>query len=102
MIALGGNDGKIRLFDTNSFFCFQTFCEHQSRISDLKFSPKLNTLISCSLDGTVRAYDTLRYRNFRTMKADTEVQFNCLAVDPSGEVDHKSIEVDQRGRVRSL
>ena len=53
---------------------------------DLTFSPKRDTLISCSLDGTVRAYDTLRYRNFRVMKADLAVQFQCIAVDPSGEV----------------
>lgn len=86
IIALGGSDGKIRLFDSKSNFCFQTFSDHNNKITDLKFSSKLNTLISCSLDGTIRAYDTLRYRNFRTMRADMEVQFNCLAIDPSGEV----------------
>jgi len=86
IIALGGNDGKIRLFDTQSNFCFQTFSEHISKVTDLKFSSKLNTLVSCSLDGTVRAFDTLRYRNFRVMRADMNVQFSCLAVDPSGEV----------------
>ena len=85
-IALGGNDGKIRLFDTNSYFCYQTFSEHISKVTDLKFSTKLNTLVSCSLDGTIRAYDTLRYRNFRVMRADLSVQFNCLTIDPSGEV----------------
>jgi len=42
------------------------------------------------LDGTVRAYDLLRYKNFRTMTSDpqaaTAAQFVSLAVDPSGEV----------------
>ena len=28
----------------------------------------------------------IRYRNFRTMTSPTPVQFNCLAVDPAGEV----------------
>lgn len=53
----------------------------------MKFVPKSNnTLISASLDGTVRAYDTYRYRNFRIMKPDVPTQFSSLAVDPSGEV----------------
>ena len=73
MIAVGCEDGKLRLFDAFSNFCFQTFSEHQSKITDLSFSPKKDTLVSCSLDGTVRAYDTLRYRNFRVMKADLAV-----------------------------
>ena len=53
----------------------------------MKFAPKNpNTLLSCSADGTVRAYDTKRYKNFRIMKPNTSVQFSSLAVDPSGEV----------------
>jgi periodic tryptophan protein 2 len=34
----------------------------------------------------VRAFDLVRYRNFRTCTSPRPVQFNCLAVDPSGEV----------------
>ena len=43
-------------------------------------------LISSSLDGTIRAHDLLRYRNFRTLTTPDPVQFTCLAVDNSGEV----------------
>jgi periodic tryptophan protein 2 len=38
-----------------------------------------------TLDGTVRAYDLIRYRNFRTFTSPSPVQFSSLAVDPSGE-----------------
>ncbi|KAI7832049.1 quinon protein alcohol dehydrogenase-like superfamily [Kickxella alabastrina] len=40
----------------------------------------------CFSDGTVRAYDLVRYRNFRIFTSPTPVQFNTLAVDPSGEI----------------
>ena len=42
--------------------------------------------MSASLDGTVRAHDLNRYRNFRTYTTTQPCQFTSLAVDPSGEV----------------
>lgn len=30
IIATGGNDGKIKLWDTQSYFCYTTFSEHNS------------------------------------------------------------------------
>jgi hypothetical protein len=43
-----------------------------------------NAVVSASLDGTVRAFDLTRYRNFRTLTAPTPTQFISLAVDASG------------------
>lgn len=43
-------------------------------------------LLSASLDGTVRAWDLIRYRNFRTFVTPTPKQFVSLASDQSGEV----------------
>ena len=48
--------------------------------------PTLPAVLSASLDGTVRAYDLVRYRNFRTLTTPAPVQFVSLAVDPAGEV----------------
>ncbi len=86
-LATGTNDGKIKLWDMKSFFCFATFSEHASKVAAVKFSPKgNNTILSASLDGTVRAFDTVRYRNFRSFKAEAPCSFQCLAIDSSGEV----------------
>eukprot|EP01034_Spumella_vulgaris_P031898 gene31898-39410_t len=87
-IATGGEDSKIKVWNASSGFCFITFSEHIAPVTGVKFVGKGNgkSLISCSLDGTVRAHDMLRYKNFRTMTTPTPVQFTCLAVDPSGEV----------------
>jgi periodic tryptophan protein 2 len=50
------------------------------------FSPTGTVVFSASLDGTVRAYDLVRYKNFRIMTAPAPCQFSSLAVDPSGEI----------------
>ncbi|KIK70124.1 hypothetical protein GYMLUDRAFT_187734 [Collybiopsis luxurians FD-317 M1] len=87
IIATGGDDGKIKIWSTQSSFCFVTFSEHSAPVTGIAFARYgTNVLFSASLDGTVRAYDLVRYRNFRTFTSPSPVQFTCIAVDPSGEV----------------
>ena len=85
-IATGGDDGKVKIWNTNSGFCFVTFSEHSAAVSSVEFAKQGQVLFTASLDGTVRAFDLIRYRNFRTFTSPSPVQFSCLAVDPSGEV----------------
>ncbi|KAF8496944.1 WD40 repeat-like protein [Gautieria morchelliformis] len=85
-IATGGDDGKVKLWNTTSGFCYVTFTEHSSAVSAVEFAKQGQVIFSASLDGTVRAFDLVRYRNFRTFTSPTPVQFSALAVDPSGEV----------------
>lgn len=90
LLASGGSDAKVRLWDTASGFCFATFSkEHKGPITALQFQQGSSgkVLISASLDGTVRAFDLNRYRNFRTLASVSEAkpaQFISLAVDPIG------------------
>ena len=85
-IATGGEDGKVKLWNASSGFCFVTFPEHTASVSTVEFAKQGQVLFSASLDGTVRAYDLARYRNFRTFTSPSPVQFSSLAVDPSGDV----------------
>lgn len=85
-IATGGDDGKVKVWSTHTGFCFVTFTEHTAPISAVSFAKHGSVLFSASLDGTVRAFDLIRYRNFRTFTSPSPVQFSSLAVDPSGEV----------------
>eukprot|EP00743_Colponemidia_sp_Colp-15_P006217 GILK01006687.1.p1 GENE.GILK01006687.1~~GILK01006687.1.p1 ORF type:complete len:888 (+),score=130.49 GILK01006687.1:52-2715(+) len=85
-IATGGDDGKVKLWNTTSAFCFVTFTEHTGPITAASFTPQGNAVVTASLDGSVRAFDLVRYRNFRVMTSPTPVQFTSLALDPSGEI----------------
>ncbi len=77
LFATGTNDGKVKIWDKSSGYCLATFDEHESSITDVKFSNK-NTLFSSSLDGTVNAYDVVKYKQFRKFKPDVECQITCL------------------------
>jgi periodic tryptophan protein 2 len=86
-VVTGSDDGKIKVWDTTSSHCIVTFADHTSGVTALEVPRmKRNVVFSASLDGTVRVYDLVRYRNFRTFTAPDRLQFNCLAVDTSGEV----------------
>ena len=85
-VATGGDDGKLKVWSSSSGFCHVTFSDHGSAISAVEMAKQGQVLFSASLDGTVRAFDLIRYRNFRTFTSPNPVQFTCLAVDPSGEL----------------
>ncbi|XP_050341996.1 periodic tryptophan protein 2 homolog isoform X2 [Nymphalis io] len=85
-IVTGGYDGKVKVWNTTSGFCFVTFNEHSSTVTNIVFSANKKFFVSSSLDGTVRCYDLTRYRNFRTLTSPSLVQFGCVALDSSSEL----------------
>lgn len=85
-VVTAADDGKIKVWDVSSGFCLATFGEHTSSVTQVQFAKKGQVLFSSSIDGTVRAWDLIRYRNFRVFTAAERIPFNSLAVDPSGEV----------------
>lgn len=87
LIATGGVEGKVKMWHSLSGFCFVTFSDHTSSVEAVAFTPQGNAVVSASTDGSVRAYDLLRYKNFRTFTAPTDrVQFGSLAIDSSGDL----------------
>ena len=86
VIATGGQDAKVKLWNTASGFCFVTFSEHESSVTGLCFTPNGKVVLSTSLDGTVRAFDMARYRNFKTFTTPRPVQLSCVSVDAGGDL----------------
>lgn len=86
-MASGSADGKVKLWTAHTGLCFVTFAEHTGAVHAVEFTSRTGkVVVSASADGTVRAYDLIRYRNFRTLTTPTPVQFLSLAIDPSGEI----------------
>ena len=87
LMATGGGEGKVKLWHSLTGFCFVTLADHTSSVEAVSFTPQGNAIVSASMDGSVRAYDLLRYKNFRTFVApDSRVQFGSLAIDASGSI----------------
>jgi WD40 repeat protein len=57
LLALGADDGTIRIVSLETFEVVQTIRAHQGRISDLDFSPDSRTLLSAGRDGFLRFWD---------------------------------------------
>jgi periodic tryptophan protein 2 len=86
-LATGGDDGKVKVWTTKNCLCYVTFSEHKAKITAIQFIPKKgNAVLTSSLDGTVRAYDLVKYRNFRTFTTPKPAQFSCLAIEASGDI----------------
>ena len=85
-VASGGEDGKVKVWNTLNGQCFVTFNEHNAPVTGLQFKSNGQVIVSSSLDGTARAFDLNRYRNFRTFTTPQPAQFSCLCLDSSGEL----------------
>ena len=86
VVATGGEDGTVKLWNSQSGFCYVTLPKsHTAAITAVEFANP-TVVLSASLDGTVRAHDLHRYRNFKTYTSDIPCQFLSMAVDKSGEV----------------
>ena len=90
LMVTGGGDGKVKVWNVSTGFCFVTFGEHTAPVTAVTFMGGRGghglAVVSASLDGTVRAYDLVRYRNFRTLSAPVPAQFVSLATDDAGEI----------------
>ncbi|CAE7526334.1 PWP2 [Symbiodinium sp. KB8] len=88
--ATGGDDGKIKLWSAKSGFCYVTFSDHRAPVTGLTFiggrGGRAQAVLSSCLDGTVKAYDLARYRNFRTMTGPSPRQFTCVTADSDGDL----------------
>ncbi|KAL3068399.1 hypothetical protein niasHT_030690 [Heterodera trifolii] len=86
LLATGAEDGKVKIWDCSSSFCTVTFSDHGTGVSDVCFTQSGKAVLSASLEGTVRAHDLKRYRNFQTMVAPKQTQLNALCADKAGDL----------------
>ncbi|CAM9127008.1 unnamed protein product [Chrysoparadoxa australica] len=86
LCATGGADNKVKLWSMSTGFSFVTFDAHAAPVTGVAFTSNGSAVVSCSLDGTVKAHDMIRYKQFRSMTTPAPVQLSAVALDPAGEV----------------
>jgi len=57
LLAIGADDGLIRIVSLDTFEVIQAIRAHEGRISDLDFAPNSQTLLSAGRDGFLRFWD---------------------------------------------
>lgn len=90
-VVSGNMAGRIKVWSGLTGELVASFGEeHTGPIKSIKFVPNKSgkVIISASLDGTLRAYDLNKFKNFRTFQSpipEKRPEFICLDVDSTGE-----------------
>jgi len=70
LLAIGSDDGIVRIVDLDTFEIVQTIHAHTGRISDIDFAPDSQTLLSAGRDGLVRFWNA---KDGQKLRADLQV-----------------------------
>jgi WD40 repeat protein len=100
MLASGGADRRIRLWNTDTGKIMYTFDGHQEAVTAIEFMPNGKILVSASADRTIRFWDIEQKQLLKTIEAH-EQKIHALAISPDG----KSIisgSSDRTVRIRQL
>lgn len=90
-VVSGNLGGRIKVWSSLTGETIASFGEeHKGPIKSIKFAPNKSgkVIISASLDGTLRAYDLHKFKNFRTFQSpvpEKRPEFICLDIDSTGE-----------------
>jgi WD40 repeat protein len=85
MLASGGGDGTVWLWDPATGKLVNRFVAHRAAITSLAFSRDGVSLISGSDDRTVRLWNTTTARPLRTYIGHLD-SVNCVAISPNGRL----------------
>jgi WD40 repeat protein/uncharacterized caspase-like protein len=76
LLASGGNDKSIRLWDTQTGTMLRMLAGHLSDVQSLAFSPDGSKLLSGSFDGTAKLWDVATGKNLFTLRSHTGPEFS--------------------------
>ncbi len=82
LLASGGRDSTIKLWDIRSGSELRSLAGHLSNVTSLAFSRDGRTLVSGSLDATIKFWDVETGRESRTIRRPAGI--TSLAVSPDG------------------
>lgn len=83
----GGDDGCVRIHDLRSQQCIGQFIGHKSIVTGVSFIDSLDTrIVSCSLDRTLKIWNSQGAFCERTLQGHTEMVLTCDARKESGYI----------------
>lgn len=85
VLVTGSTSGSLSVWNLPSGACSMTFTQHSARVTALVFLTGDAAFVSASLDGTIRAFDMGRYKNFRTLVAPDRLGITHIAIDRSNQ-----------------
>jgi WD40 repeat protein len=93
-IALGGHNGKIFIYRTESGKLLQTLAGHEDAVTSLAFSPDGAILASGGQDGTIRLWDLQTRKEVRLLdrlsqdvrNSSVPVRIGCMDISPDGSL----------------
>ena len=77
MLAVGDDDGLVRIVRLDTFEVTATFTAHAGRVSDLDFSPDSRTLLTAGRDGSIKYWDIATTRMTRELKAPRAIPYSA-------------------------
>ena len=86
VLVTGSTSGSLSVWNLPSGACSMTFTQHSARVTALVFLVGDAAFVSASLDGTIRAFDMERYKNFRTLVTPDRLGITHIAIDRSGQI----------------
>ena len=84
-LALAGDDGSIRLFDSRSGRLDRVLVGHASRIAAIAWHPGGTVLASAGVDATIRLWDVPSGRTLRVLRG-SDLKEQTLAWSPDGKM----------------
>jgi WD40 repeat protein len=81
LLASGGEDRRVRLWETTTWTCQRVLAGHPWLISDLAFTPAGDMLISGSWDKTVKFWQVETGQEFDRLSGHLD-SITCVAIDP--------------------
>jgi WD40 repeat protein/serine/threonine protein kinase/tetratricopeptide (TPR) repeat protein len=85
LLASGGNDGTVKLWDPASGQEISTLAAHSGQVRGLAFSPDGQILASGGFDGPVTLWDAASGQKLRTLKAHTD-KIKGIVFSPDGRL----------------
>ena len=85
LIASGGYDESVRIWDVQSRKCIRVLPAHSDPVTGVAFSLDGTLIVSCSFDGLIRIWDTATGQCLKSLIDETNVPVSYVSFSPNSQ-----------------